>query len=166
MGQTREVRRQAGEVRVAITAAALSEDVLTTELRLVSGDWPFDPVAPATIWTDDDQPVVELHKLLRLGGDTATFESIANSAPKAGGPYRMFSWWNPTQFRAATDPDVEWSRGTYDKDDHTHCLLTWNTIDYGEVAYQAGPGAGWITVDSYEQYIRDDILRLRHADDR
>lgn len=47
---------------------------------------------------------------------------------------------------------MEWRRDTYDNDDHTHCLLTWNTIEHGEAAYQAGPGAGLITVDSYEQH--------------
>ena len=115
------------------------------------------------MWTDEDQPVVELHKLLRLDGDAAMFEGydLASSAPEPGGPYRVFSWWNPDQFRAATDPDVEWRKGTYDKGDHTHCLLTWDAIDHGETAYQAGPDAGWITIDAYEKYIRDDVLRLR-----
>jgi hypothetical protein len=58
---------------------------------------------------------------------------------------------------------VRWHRRTYNKPgDHTHCLPTWKTIDRGTTAYQVDD-AGWITVDAYEKYIRDDILRLRRA---
>jgi len=60
---------------------------------------------------------------------------------------------------------VEWRKGTYDRGDHTHCLLTWDTIDHGETGYEALPGGVWITVNSYEKYIRDDGLRLRRSDD-
>jgi hypothetical protein len=163
MGQARERRRQAGEVRVAVTKVARSHDVTTTEVRLAAGEWPFDPIA--TVWTDDDRRVVDLHCLMRMDGDEATFESydLTGELPQPGGPYRIFSWWDPNQFRAATDRTVRWHRRTYNKPgDHTHCLLTWEAIDHGTTAYQVDD-AGWITVDAYEKYIRDDMLRLRRA---
>jgi hypothetical protein len=96
MTQSHEVRRQVGEIRVAITLASGAGDVTTTELRLVSGGWPFDPVAPATLSTDDDQPVAELHKLVKLDEHAAAFESynLEGDAPDPGGPYRVFSWWD------------------------------------------------------------------------
>jgi hypothetical protein len=65
--------------------------------------------------------------------------------------------------RTATDPLVEWRKGIYDRGDHTHCLLTFDAIDDGETAYQAGPNVGWITVEAYEKYVRDDVLRLRRV---
>lgn len=82
---------------------------------------------------------------------------------RPGGPYRIFSWWDPNQFRAATDRNVRWHSRAYDKPgDHTHCLLTWKAIYHGTMAYQVND-AGWITVDAYEKHIRDDVLRLRRA---
>jgi hypothetical protein len=166
----RKVGRQAGEVRARITKADRSGEVTTTELRLESAEWPFDPVAPPTLWTDDNEPVVELHKLQTLEEDLATFESynLDGGPPQPGGPYRMYSWWDPGQYDAATDPDLEWGRGVFERSgnwDHTHCLLTWATISDGEPGYEALPGGGWITVESYEKYIRDDVLRLRSSDD-
>jgi hypothetical protein len=97
MGQARERRRQAGEVRVAVTKVARSHDVMTTEVRLEAGEWPFDPIAPATVWTDDDRRVVDLHRLVRMDGDEATFESydLTGETPQPGGPYRIVSWWDP-----------------------------------------------------------------------
>jgi hypothetical protein len=72
----------------------------------------LDPIAPATVWTDDDRGVVDLHRLVRMAGEEATFESydLTHETPQPGGPYRMFSWC-------------------------THCLLTWKTIDHGTTAY-------------------------------
>jgi hypothetical protein len=104
-------------VRVTITASSRAADVTTTDLRLGGGEWPYDPVAPATLWTDGDQAVLELHKLLRLNGDAATFESydLDGDPPQSGGPFRRFSWWDKNQFGAATDDDVEWRRSTFDK---------------------------------------------------
>jgi hypothetical protein len=158
-----KVARQAGEVRVTIMAASRSGDVTTTELRLDSGEWPFEPVAPADLSNGEDQPVVELHKLVRLDGNTAVFESYDSPGvpPQPGGPYRMFSWWDPNQFRAATDTGVRWQRRTYDEPGgHTHCLLTFDVIDHGATAYQVDD-QGWITVDARKKYICDDLLRLR-----
>jgi hypothetical protein len=159
-----DVERQAGEVGVSITSAERSGDVTTTELRLDSGEWPFDPLAPATLWAARDEPVTEVHKLLRLNGADAVFESydLEGEVPQPGGPYRMYSWFTPDQYKALTDTEAEWHRATYDKpSDHTHCILTWEGIDDGDDGYVVEPGGGWVSVDAYEKYIRDDLLRLR-----
>lgn len=156
-------QRQAGEVLVTIRRASRSGDVTTTELRLEDGQWPFDPIAPATLWTDEDRVVVELHKLVSLDGDTATFETydLQGAPPEVGGPYRMYSWWNRAEYEAASDPTL-WRRATWDKPgDHTHCLLTFEEINDGDEGYVVDPGGAWITTDAYEKYVRDDVLRLR-----
>jgi hypothetical protein len=161
-----DVVRQAGEIGVTITGATRSGYVTTTELRLDSGEWPFEPVAPATLWAARDEPVTHLHKLLRLDGADATFESYGpqGEVPQPGGPYRMYSWFTPDQYEALTDTNVEWHRGVYEKPgDHTHCILTWEAIDDGDDGYRVEPGGGWISVDAYEKYIRDDILRVRRS---
>jgi hypothetical protein len=147
-----------------ITAASRAGDVTTVRLALESDRWPFEPVAPTTLWTDDNQRVVELHKLIRLEDDAAVFETyaLAHEPPQPGGPYRMIGWWTPEQYEAATNATIEQRRATFDKPgDHEHCLLTWATIQSGDSGYHASPGGGWITVDAFEKYIRDDALRLR-----
>lgn len=45
--------------------------------------------------------------------------------------------------------------------DHEHCVLTWATINDSDEGYLSGPDGKWLTVESYERYIRDDALRLR-----
>jgi hypothetical protein len=162
--ETRDPRRQAGEVLATIIRASHSGDETTTELRLESDRWPFDPLAPATLWTNDNQPVIELHRLPRSDGRVAVFESYDESGelPQPGGPYRMYSWWNPDQRHAVTDTTLEWHRRTYNKPgDHTHCILTFEEIDDAGEGYQLEHYGGWISVDAYEKYIRDDVLRLR-----
>lgn len=119
-------------------------DVTTIDLRLDRGEWPYDPIAPATLWTDDDQSVLELHKLLRLDEDAASFASydLDGDRSLAPGQYRMFSGWDKGQYQVATDRDVEWRRGTFDKPgDHTHCILTWETIEHGDPGTKPSRGA-------------------------
>jgi hypothetical protein len=164
MSDGADTRTRDGERRVTITAASRTDDVTTVALALERGPWPSEPVAPASVWNDQGDRVVELHKLIRLERASAVFESYdLESVPQPGGPYRMFSWWTPEQYEAATDTSIEWRRATYDTpDDHEHCVLTWATIATGDTGYQASSGSCWITVDAYEKYIRDDLLRLRN----
>lgn len=49
----------------------------------------------------------------------------------------------------------------YEGRDHDHCLLTWETIRHGDMAFVSN--AGWITEDAYRRYIQDDELRLRRS---
>jgi hypothetical protein len=155
--------RHAGEVLATLEDVFRSGDVTTTELRLESDHWPLDPVAPATLWTEGNERVLDLHRLLRLHGELAVFESydLDSGVPGPGGPHRMFAWWTPDEYKAATDPNVGWRQRIFDKPgEHTHCLLTWEAIDHGTEAYQIDD-AGWVTTDAYEKYVRDDVLRLR-----
>jgi hypothetical protein len=141
-----------------------------TEPGLDGGGWPFDPVAPATLWTDDNEPLVELHKLRTLGEDLGIFESYNLD----GGPHRPVAriactpggtWGNTTRQRTRTSNGEGAPFERSGNWDHTHCLLTWATSNDGEPGYEAVPGGGLITVESYEKYIRDDVLRLRSPGD-
>ena len=138
---------------------------MTTELLLEDGDWPSEPLAPASVWSLDAEPalLIELHRLLALSGLSATFETYGYSPVvlTPGGHYSLISWWNPTQLSVATDVDLDWGLREYEGSDHDHCLLTWETIVPGSPAYVSE--AGWITVGGYERIIRGDALRLRHA---
>jgi len=79
--------RQTG---VSIIAASSAGGVTTIELRRDEGKWPEAPTAPASAWSEETAPtskVVELHRLVRLDGETAVFESYDTSgAPQPGDP--------------------------------------------------------------------------------
>jgi hypothetical protein len=138
---------------------------MATELLLEEGKWPSAPLAPASVWSRDDEPmlVIELHRLLSLTGPSATFETYGGPAPlvTVGGHYSLYSWWDPRQLRIAMDTGLVWRPRDYQGSDHDHCLLTWETILPGSPAYVSEDG--WITVGAYERVIRDDALRLRRA---
>lgn len=140
-------------------------DVTTTELRLAEGSWPGAPLAPATLWEGEQgvrSRVMDLHHLVSADDESAVFESY--EAPEVGlartGPYSLISWFRPDQFAAVQDTSLEWAEKPYDgKDDDETCLLTWKTIMPGDLAYVSD--AGWISVEAYDEFIRDDRLRLR-----
>jgi hypothetical protein len=54
---------------------------------------------------------------------------------------------------------LAWQRTTQDESDDEHCLLTWQTISRGSVAYQSD--AGWVSEEAYQRFIGEDTLRLR-----
>jgi hypothetical protein len=61
---------------------------------------------------------------------------------------------------AILDTAAKWTLKTFDRDDHDHCALTWETIMGSNRAY-FNPRHGWITQEAYNHYIRDDALRVR-----
>jgi hypothetical protein len=152
--------RQTG---VNIISSSREGDVTMTELRLQEGDWPPAPVAPATVWKGDAEgvPLIEVHRLVDLDGLSARFESFAieTALPAPGGPHSFFSWWTPEQLEAACDRSLEWRAVQYYESDHGRCYLTWKEFQPGDPVFMSD--AGWITIDAYERYIRDDVLRLR-----
>jgi hypothetical protein len=97
---------------------------MTTELLLEEGDWPSEPLAPASVWTLDAEPalLIELQRLLALSGRSATFETYGYSPVvlSPGGHYSLISWWNPTQLSVATDVDLDWRLREYEGSDHDH----------------------------------------------
>lgn len=138
-------------------------DVVTTELRLAEGRWP-SPLAPATLWDEEgdaSSSLMEFHHLVSVGDEFAEFESYeaTNVELTRPGPYGLISWWTPEQLAAAEDTSLTWAAKPYDGKDHDHCLLTWKTINPRDRAYVSG--AGWITVEAYEEFIRGGRLRLR-----
>jgi hypothetical protein len=156
--------RQTG---VRIVRASRAGDVITTEVRLEEGEWPSAPVAPASVWTDDHSRVIELHRQVDLTDDVAIFETygIDGETPDPGGLYALYAWWSPEQLKAAEDRNLAWTLQSYDRPgDHDHCLFTWATIGPGDVAYHSDDG--WVSVDAYDRFIRDDALRLRSHEEQ
>jgi hypothetical protein len=151
---------------VSIVAAYGDQDVISTELRLMAGRWPTDPLAPATIWRDTAPPerVLELHRLIARDENTLRFETYGGSwsLPEAVDPLLFYSWWTPDQLDVAQSTDLTWTKTIYNGRDHDHCLLTWEKIRRGDIAFVSD--GGWITEDSYRRYIQNDELRLRASE--
>ena len=150
---------------VEVVEAVRAGDTTTTRVRLVRGETPLDPVAPAALYDDDAvTEVLALHRLLGRGTDGLVFESyeVTASLPSAGSRFILRSWWTPSALDAVTAPDGTWREAQFEGDDHTHCIVTWATIWGGERAYRSEAGE-WMSVRAFERFVRDDLLRLREA---
>ena len=152
---------------VQVVDTSQTGDVTTTRVRLVAGGLPSEPIVPAGLYTEDrdDERVFELHTVARWEpGGTIVFESYGeDDAPALSGKRVIFRpRWTRESWRAVTDRQLEWHRVAYDDGHSEHCLLTWETIARGEIAYCSSRG-DWVTAAAYDCYIRDDVLRVRRA---
>ncbi len=128
-----------------------------------------DPIAPAGLYAQDESRIVmELHKAVAVSGRRVTFESYeTNDEVRVGASYELRQMWDSSAFELVTNLGLVWSRETYPGDGSAcdSCPLTyvWFGRDRGDGAATEGyrSGRAWITVDAYERYIRDDILRVR-----
>lgn len=127
------------------------------------------PLAPGGLYSlsDPKKKVLELHKLLNQGEEGnlifKTYESPMELPPK-GGKFIFRAWWTPNALDIVTNMSLTWTREKYPGNgDHDHCLLTYKTISaYTGEREGYCSGKAWISVEGYERFIRDDILRLRH----
>jgi hypothetical protein len=123
------------------------------------------PASP-TAATSRQSPPFEFHKVVEEGDAVVTVETYDwnGPIPEVGEQIILQSWWDPVQLEAVLDLDAIWSYESYpDNGDHDHCLLTWTTIaaygDFERMGYRSKHG--WITVAAYQEYIKEDRLRLR-----
>lgn len=67
------------------------------------------------------------------------------------------------QLDAVRDRSRVWSHEHYpDNGDHDHCLVTWTRIE-AQGSHPDGyrSGCDWLTVNAYQTYIVQDLLRIR-----
>ena len=125
------------------------------------------PLAPAGLYDvrTEREEAAQLHKITSSDSDVHTFHTYRPqriSASIVGGQFVYRSWWTPQQFQLVTDTSLRWERAQYAADEeHVHCALTWEAITAPMEAYHSDDT--WITVEAYEQFIRDDILHSREA---
>ena len=124
-------------------------------------------LAPAALYSlqEPAQERLQLHKLVDRVEKTLRFESynLKPPLPSKGDKFIFRAWWRSDALALVKDTSLIWTRERYpDNGKHEHCPLTYKTISAytGErEGYRCGKT--WITVDAYERFIRDDILRLR-----
>lgn len=132
------------------------------------------PLSPATLWRDDDPHIklIELHRLITLDGQYATFETVVESSPDvaSGDVVQFISWWTKEQLAVAQDIKRVWQRTRFEpldaiatyadgtvKDvpggwDHEHCYLNFEKIDESE-PYGYTDGNLWLCEECYQKYI-------------
>jgi hypothetical protein len=129
---------------------------------------PSEPIAPAALYVDprSGNEQFQLHKLVRASGLKLEFQTFASThaPPAVGETFSFRSWWVKDAMDAALDIGAKWTRRAYPDDgSHVHCLFTWESIeansDHPE-GYHSDEH-GWISVRAYEDFIRDDIYRVR-----
>jgi hypothetical protein len=125
------------------------------------------PIAPAGLYdqSNPDREVFQLHKLIEESTGHLVFETYSSESvlPRVGGKFIFRSWWTADAIEAVQDTDVKWVRKRYpDNRNHDHCLLTWATISsYSENIEGYYLKYGWITVQAYNKYIKQDCFHLR-----
>jgi hypothetical protein len=147
-----------GQVRVIVQGAVRDGDALTTRVRVTEGGIPADLDNPASLFRDTVGDGIELHRGARNGRDELVFRTFGDSDPPAAGEeFRIQWWWIPGTQQMLLDAP-EWRRGTVTE--HGFCPLTYENLDAGDEAYTDDRG-NWISVTGWEQFVRDDGLRLR-----
>jgi hypothetical protein len=126
-----------------------------------------DPVAPSGLYINpkSGSERFQLHKLISQDELVFTFETYhsAHPLPMMGDMYSYRGWWLPKAIEAVLDEEAQWQREQYPNNgNHDHCLLTWETIaSYSQTSEGYHSEHGWITVDAYNKFIRDDIYHLK-----
>jgi hypothetical protein len=132
---------------------------------------PSRPIAPAALYVEahSGHERFQLHRLVRIQGAVLTFETFnsTQSLPSVGSSYFFRSWWVRRAMEAALDVETPWTRSFYPDDgSHEHCLFSWASIEAGtENAEGYYSKYGWITVRSFEAFIRDDVYGVRQSVD-
>jgi hypothetical protein len=154
----------AGQTRVDVVTSDLRDDVLTTTVRVVEGQLPGAPLAPAGLYRNAPwREVLRLHRLVGASLDEATFETFDATETGLPGRYILQSWWTPDGLDMVSDMARVWRASRYaeDRANADFCLLSFQTFNAGDEAFTDGRGS-WISLAAHHRFIERDELRLRH----
>jgi len=148
------------------TQIAEGGGVITT---LEGSPTPYSSVlAPAGLYDIQSQKIesYQLHKLLHWTNDKLVFKTYGQPLPATsldGLEFVFRPWWTDEAWKLVTDKELSWERLPYPSNgSHEHCAITWEAIGQGEKnkeGYRSGDA--WVTVQAYEQFIRQDIYHCR-----
>jgi len=105
------------ERNAEVVSSSASSGVVRVTVRL-SGKL-IPPLSPASLFNPDsdfDSATIELHRLIALETDLATFESFGIRArlPNVGEILIFQSWWTPDQLELARDADRTWTERRFE----------------------------------------------------
>jgi hypothetical protein len=149
---------------VQIVSDEKSDDHRLIRLRLLEPDRVTPPIAPASLVRSDPwESVLELHKLLNLRGQIATFTtSDGRELPTTVEPrLHLQSWWTSEVFELVVDTNRDWRRTSFnDSNMHDYCPLCYRGLEEPEPVWidDGEP----ICPECHSKYIVDDYLGVRH----
>jgi hypothetical protein len=155
-----------GNPIVELVASRIDGDVRTISVR---SELPAEPIAPASLIDPISRDVVlELHRLVGTYASESTFETYGNTGTPPKGSYVLQGWWGQEAFDLVRDTSRVWMTSPYPGDaagpfpdnGPDYCLLTYESLKPGEVAYTDGRGS-WVSPAGYRKFIESDLLRLR-----
>jgi len=105
------------ERNAEVVSSNASSRVVRVTVRLSGRLVP--PLSPASLFnpdSDSDSATIELHRLIELDGDVATFESFGMREPLPNVGERLIfqSWWTPDQLELARDADRMWTERRFE----------------------------------------------------
>ncbi|MCP5143371.1 MAG: hypothetical protein H6978_00950 [Gammaproteobacteria bacterium] len=125
------------------------------------------PVAPGGLYPapNSTAEIFQVHKVIEQIGQAYCFETYHSQRPPPapGSLWYHRGWWLPEALDAARDGAATWVREYYPDDGSEElCLFTFTAIA-AHAAHAEGYRShyGWVTVEAYNAFIRDDIYRLR-----
>lgn len=171
VGKTLSRNRNQGYVSPKGKILNVQEENGVTRLIVEFDRMDSGPVAPAGLYIDpmSGNATFELHRVIGVDALVFTFETFSrtHALPGVGDIFSYRGWWMPAAMEAALDTGEAWERKSYPDDgDHDHCLFTWESIasytDHDEGYFSSK--YGWITCESFDQFISGGLYRLREAE--
>jgi hypothetical protein len=149
---------------VEIVSDGRSGDNRLIRLRLLQPERVTPPIAPASLVRSDPwESVLELHKLLNLTGQIATFATTdTRELPTTVEVMlRLQSWWTADAFELVVATNRSWRKGAFnDSTMPDYCPLCYRGLEEPEPVWidDGGP----ICPECHSKYIVDDYLGVRH----
>ena len=147
-----------GQVRVEVVTSDLLDDVLTTTVRVIEGQLPGPPLAPAGLYRVAPwREVLSFHRLVRASRDEATFETLDATRKAPAGQYILQPWWTPRQLALVTDMSTVWTPGRYEEGsgNDPFCALTWQNFGTGDDVLTDGLGSS-ISPEAHHRFIEQE----------
>jgi hypothetical protein len=126
------------------------------------------PWAPAALYdlATERHEIFQLHKILYSFEESSRFITFGSSLPIdsiIGQKFAYRPWWSAEAWDLVTNSSLTWHRKSYpDNGSHTHCPITWQAISADKEPREGYKcGNVWITIEAYENFIRDDIYKCR-----
>jgi len=154
---------------VEIATVTRSGDITETVVR-GSLDPYKDGFAPSALYDIETQRIeaAQLHRYIGSIDDRHTFQTlhgvvIADSCVAQRFVFRP--WHDQSDLDIVVDPSRTWTLRQYpDNGDHSHCLLTWETIAANSDHKQGYESDGiWLTEDAYKKYVIDDYYKIKNG---
>ncbi len=149
--------------KIKIINTKKEKDYIRTTLEIVNKkDYFHEPIAPA--WIGADGYTFELHKLVSFEKNILVFKTYTydSKLPTVGQKYDFCTTFTKDQVELIKNTSINWVKKKFDNEMCNCDFSLWGDLKE-EGAYGYTDGEDWITIEDYEKYIKNDILRIRET---